>query len=172
MLNQTSIAKQLRAEALRHFFGSFILMMIMMVMTMTMTSAHNKKATERCTRSYRKNKQQLKYRKVMLNNCRMVGPIHQRSDYTIGFIAPAIGTNKSRKLTQLISSAHNTQGEVWMKKKQQQTWLHRGLMSVCEAMYVVFHSNLATSILCRLSISRVSFLDLLRPIAGAISPIM
>ena len=58
--------------------------------------------------------------------------IRRRSDYIIGFIAPAIGPNKSRKLTRLIASAHNIRVNVWMKK--QHTWL----LSVCETMHVVF----------------------------------
>ena len=48
--------------------------------------------------------------------------IRRRSDYIIGFITQAIGPNKPRKLTRLIAPAHNI---------------------VCEAMYVVFHSNFA-----------------------------
>ena len=36
-----------------------------------------------------------------------VSPIRRRSDYIIGFIAPAIGPNKSRKLTRLAAPAHN-----------------------------------------------------------------
>ena len=42
---------------------------------------------------------------------------------------------------------------------------------VCEAMYVVFHSNFA-AYMCVGDISRVSFLDLFGPIAGATNPIM
>ena len=38
--------------------------------------------------------------------------ILRRSDYIIGFIAPAIGQNKSKKLTQLIAPAHNIRGKV------------------------------------------------------------
>ena len=33
--------------------------------------------------------------------------------------------------------------------EEQHTWLRGWLLSVCEAMYVVFHSNLATFIVCR-----------------------
>ena len=33
--------------------------------------------------------------------------IRRRSDYIIGFIAPAIGPNKSKKLTPLIAPTHN-----------------------------------------------------------------
>ena len=42
---------------------------------------------------------------------------------------------------------------------------------VCEAMYVVFIQTLPR-ILCVGDISRVSFLDLFGPIAGATNPIM
>ena len=38
--------------------------------------------------------------------------IRRRSDYIIGFIAPAIGPNKSKKLTRLIAPIHNIRGEV------------------------------------------------------------
>ena len=38
-----------------------------------------------------------------------------RSDYIIGFIAPAIGLNKSKKPTRLIASAHNKRGKILMK---------------------------------------------------------
>ena len=38
--------------------------------------------------------------------------IRRRSDYIIGFIAPAIGPNKSRKLTWLIAPAHNIRGKI------------------------------------------------------------
>ena len=41
--------------------------------------------------------------------------IRRRSDYIIGFIAPAIGPNKSKKLTRLTELAHNIHGKVWMK---------------------------------------------------------
>ena len=41
--------------------------------------------------------------------------IRRRSDYIIGFIAPEIGPNKSRKLTRLIPLALNIRGKVWMK---------------------------------------------------------
>ena len=39
-------------------------------------------------------------------------PIHRRSDYIIGFVTPAIGPNKSKKLTRLRAPAHNTRGKV------------------------------------------------------------
>ena len=42
--------------------------------------------------------------------------IRRRTDYIIGFIAPAIGPNTSRKLTRLTAPAHNIHGKVWMKQ--------------------------------------------------------
>ena len=42
--------------------------------------------------------------------------ICRRSDYIIGFITPAIGPNKSKKLTRFIAPVHNIRGKVWMKK--------------------------------------------------------
>ena len=50
--------------------------------------------------------------------------IRRRSYVIIGFVAPAIGPNKSKKLTRLISPTHNTRGKVWMKNNIH-TWLHR-----------------------------------------------
>ena len=41
--------------------------------------------------------------------------IRRRSDYIIGFVTPAIGPNKSKKPTRLISPKHNIRGKVWMK---------------------------------------------------------
>ena len=41
--------------------------------------------------------------------------IRWRSDYIIGFIAPAIGSKKSKKPTRLIATAHNIRGKGWMK---------------------------------------------------------
>ena len=38
--------------------------------------------------------------------------IRRRSDYIIGFDAPAIGPNKSKKLTRLIALALNIRGKV------------------------------------------------------------
>ena len=46
---------------------------------------------------------------------RIFGGIRRRSDYIIGFIAPAIDPNKSKKLTRLIAPVHNIRGKVWMK---------------------------------------------------------
>ena len=41
--------------------------------------------------------------------------IRQRSYVIIGFVAPAIGPNKSKKFTRLISPTHNIRSKVWMK---------------------------------------------------------
>ena len=41
--------------------------------------------------------------------------IRRRSDYIIGFVTPAIGPNKFKKLTRLIAPVHNERGKVWMK---------------------------------------------------------
>ena len=41
--------------------------------------------------------------------------IRQRSDYIIGFITPAIGPNKSKKLTRPIVPTHNLRGKVYME---------------------------------------------------------
>ena len=41
--------------------------------------------------------------------------IRRRSYVIIGFVAPAIGPNKSKKLTRLISPTHNIRGKVCMK---------------------------------------------------------
>ena len=38
--------------------------------------------------------------------------IRRRSDYIIGFIAQAIGPNKSKKLTRPIAPVHNIRGKV------------------------------------------------------------
>ena len=73
--------------------------------------------------------------------------IRRRRDYITGFIAPAIGPNKSKKLTQLIAPTHNIRGKIWIKNKY--VWLHRRQLSVCEAMYVIFHSNFAVYIVCQ-----------------------
>ena len=100
--------------------------------------------------------------------------IRRRSDYIIGFIAPAIGPNKSKKLTRLIAPVHNIRDKVWMKKKHiDPTLLQRQTVISCKAMYVVFHSNFAAYIVwLDGAISRVNFLDLFGPIAGAINPII
>ena len=72
--------------------------------------------------------------------------IRQRSDYIKGFDTAAIGPNKSRKLTRLIVPAHNIRSKFWIKKH---AWLYRQTVIFCEAMYVVFHTNFATCIVCR-----------------------
>ena len=41
--------------------------------------------------------------------------IRRRSYVIIGFVAPAIGPNKSKKLTRLVSPTHNIRGKVRMK---------------------------------------------------------
>ena len=73
--------------------------------------------------------------------------IRRRSDYIMGFVTPAIGLNKSKKLTWLIASVHNTRGKVWMNHKIH--GLYRQQVIVCEAMYAVFHSNFAVYIVYR-----------------------
>ena len=74
--------------------------------------------------------------------------IRRRRDYITGFIAPAIGPNKSRKLTRLIAPTHNIRGKVWMKNNIP-GFTDNNCLSVCEAMYVVFHSNFAAYIVSR-----------------------
>ena len=67
--------------------------------------------------------------------------IRRRSDYIIGFVTPAIGPNKFKKLTRLIVPVHNTRGKVWMKNN-----IHGftdNKLIVCEALCAVFHSNFA-----------------------------
>ena len=67
--------------------------------------------------------------------------IRRRSDYKIGFVTPAIGPNKFKKLTRLIAPVHNTRGKVWMKNN-----IHGftdNKLIVCEALCAVFHSNFA-----------------------------
>ena len=81
--------------------------------------------------------------------------IRRRSDYIIGFIAPAIGPNKSKKLTRLIALAHNIHGKVWMKNNIH-GFTDRHFI-VCETMYIVFQSNFAAYIVCR-SYKRCEFL--------------
>ena len=44
-------------------------------------------------------------------------PIRRRSDYIIGFVAPAIGPNKSKKLTRLVAPAHNIRGQSLNEKQ-------------------------------------------------------
>ena len=61
--------------------------------------------------------------------------IHRRSDYIIGFIAPAIGPNKSRKLTRLIETTYMASQTITVC-----LWSH-----AC----IAFHSNFAAYIVCR-----------------------
>ena len=63
--------------------------------------------------------------------------IRRRSNYIIGFIAPAIGPNKSKKVSHYTWQSLN---------KKQYTWLHRQPVIICEAMYVVFHLDFAAYI--------------------------
>ena len=76
--------------------------------------------------------------------------IRRRSDYIIGFIAPAIGPNKSKKLTRLITPAHNIRGKVWMRNN-----IHSftGDLTCLWSMYVVvvvfFYSNFVACIVYR-----------------------
>ena len=95
--------------------------------------------------------------------------IRRRSDYIIGFIAPAIGPNKSRKPTRLIALAHNKRGIVWMKNN-----IHGFTADNCLFVKpcMLFFIQTLPRILCAGAISRVSFFDLFGPIAGAINPII
>ena len=81
--------------------------------------------------------------------------IRRRSDYIIGFIAPAIGPNKPRKLTRFIAPAHNIRGKVWMKNNMH-GFTDRQLSSVKPCM--LFFIRTLPRILCAGAISRVSFL--------------
>ena len=53
----------------------------------------------------------------------ILGDIRRKSDYIIGLVTPAIGANKSKKLTQLIAPVHNDTRQRLNEK--QYTWLHR-----------------------------------------------
>ena len=48
-------------------------------------------------------------------NIQRLSVIRRRSDYIIGFITPAIGPNKFKKLTRPIVPTHNLRGKVWME---------------------------------------------------------
>ena len=96
--------------------------------------------------------------------------IRRRSDYIIGFIALAIGPNKSKKLTRLIAPVHNISGKVWMKNNIH-GFSDRELDRLCSHVTLFFIQTLPR-ILCVGAINRVSFFDLFGPIAGAINPIM
>ena len=95
--------------------------------------------------------------------------IRRRSDYIIGFIAPAIGPNKSKKFTRLIALAHNIRGKVWMKNN-----VHGFTADNCLSVKpcMLFFIQTLPRILCTGAVSLVSFFDLFGPIAGAINPIM
>ena len=73
--------------------------------------------------------------------------IRRRSDYIIGFIATAIGPNKSRKPARLIALAHNKRGKVWMKNNIH-GFTADNCLSVKPCMFV-FYSNFAAYIVCR-----------------------
>ena len=78
-------------------------------------------------------------------------PIRRRSDYIMGFIAPAIGPNKSKKLNGLwlrhtIYAAKFEWKTTYMLGH---TWLLKQSVIGYEAMYVVFHSNFAAFIVCQ-----------------------
>ena len=97
----------------------------------------SRKISERCENSFldyriyyqklcylmRQITKDLNWPTVYTRHCK---PIRRRSYVIIGFVAPAIGPNKSKKLTRLISPTHNTRGKVWMKNNIHTcTWLHR-----------------------------------------------
>ena len=72
--------------------------------------------------------------------------IRRRNDYIIWFIAPAIGPNKSRKLTRLVAPAHNIRDKIWMKNN-----IH-GLKPITDCLWshgCSFYSNFAVYIVCR-----------------------
>ena len=76
--------------------------------------------------------------------------------WLLNWITPAIGPNKSKKLTQLVALAHNKRGKVWMKKNIY------GFTDDCPVRYI----------LCAGAVSHASFLDLFGLIAGVTNPIM
>ena len=79
--------------------------------------------------------------------------IRRRSDYIIGFITPAIGPNKSKKLTRPIVQTHNLRGKVWMEDSAHGF----NLLSVKPCM--LFFIQTLPRILCTSAISRVRFLE-------------
>ena len=95
--------------------------------------------------------------------------IRRRSNYIIGSVTQAIGPNKSKKLTRLISPVHNIRGKVWMKSNIHGFTDNKLL---CVKPWMLFFIQTFPLILCAGAMSRVSFLDLFGPIAGAINPIM
>ena len=109
-------------------------------------------------------------RKVYATNIKSTtDTIRQRSDYIMGFVTPAIGPDKSKKLTWLIAPVHNTHGKVWMNHKMM-AYTDNKLLSVKPCM--VFFIQTLPRISCTDAISHVSFLDLFGPIAGVTNPIM
>ena len=99
----------------------------------------------------------------------LIVSIRRRSDYIIEIIAPAIGPNKSRNLTQLIVPAHNIRSKVWMKNNGH-GFTDDNYLSVKPCM--PFSIQTLPRKLCAGAISHVSFLDLFEPVAGTINPIM
>ena len=65
-------------------------------------------------------------------------------DYIIRFIGPAIGPNKSKKLTRPKALAHNIRGKVWMKNNIHGFTDRHWLWS-----HVVFHSNFDAFFVCQ-----------------------
>ena len=49
---------------------------------------------------------------LLSSTCSSTCIIRRRSDYIIGFVTPAIGPNKFKKLTRLIAPVHNIRGKV------------------------------------------------------------
>ena len=98
--------------------------------------------------------------------------IRRRSDYIIGFVTPAIGPNKLKKLTRLIAPVHNIRGKVWMKNNIGLHGFTDNKLIVCELPCVLSSIQTLPRRLCVGTIGRVSFLDLFGPIAGVINPIM
>ena len=97
---------------------------------------------------------------------RFIKPLRQirrRSDYIIGFIAPAIGPNKSKKLTPLIAPTHNIRGKVWMKNN-----IHGFTDDYCLSVKpcMLSLSQTLPCILCASAVSRVSFLICLDRLPG------
>ena len=67
-------------------------------------------------------------------------PIRRRSYVIIGFVTPAIGPNKSKKLTRLISPTNNIRGKVWMKNN-----IH-GFTDKCHEWHVAEKVNQSTMV--------------------------
>ena len=81
-------------------------------------------------------------------------------------------SNWSKQIQEIHTACSAGSQYTWQSlNKKQYTWLHRETVILCEAMYVVFHQTLPRILWTR-AMTRVSFLDLFGPIAGAINPIM